>query len=205
MTFHNNNFQTCEKQIKSFILKCALIQFTIAVCSCVAFSEQFYDLIADEKLGLALVGAAVWNVIGISFYLFYSQTKRIAAEAQKVIILVLFFAPTTSILIFGPMLNGCEMPAMPKISKLFSSEPRIETTVSMFFARLPIARGEALTAKNTIVLSVYPSDFAGGIIATKDNHFGDSKNKNSMLLRKCIYPIEAGSPIRDSDIEPHYQ
>lgn len=75
----------------------------------------------------------------------------------------------------------------------------------MFFARVPIARGEKLTAKNTIVLAVDPTKHVGGIIATKENHFGDSKNKESMLLRRCIYPIEGGSEIRDSDIEPHYQ
>lgn len=204
MNIHSSA-KTREKRIKSFILKCAVIQFAVAIASCAALSNRFSEIFFNENLGPALLCSAIWSVIGTAFYPYIRGTNRIVPDAQKILILVIFFAPTLSILTFGPMLKGEGFADLPTVSELFSEVPQLKTTEHMFFARFPIARGESLTAKNTIVLAVDPTKHVGGIIATKDNHFGDSKNKNSMLLRKCIYPIEAGSPIRDSDIEPHYQ
>lgn len=201
----NRSAKTREKAIKSFILKCTVIQFAIAVATCAALSNRFSEFFCNENLGSALLCSAIWSVIGTAFYPYIRGTNRIVPDAQKILILVIFYAPTLSILTFGPMLDGKGFANFPKISELFSDVPQLKTTEHMFFARFPIAQGEALTAKNTIVLAVDPTKHVGGIIATKDNHFGDSKNKNSMLLRKSIYPIEAGSEIRDSDIEPHYQ
>ncbi|MDX2105113.1 MAG: hypothetical protein SFY67_01815 [Candidatus Melainabacteria bacterium] len=201
----NSSTKTRERLIKSFILKCAVIQFTVAIVSIAAFSTQFCETIEDDRIGFALLCSAIWSVVGTAFYPYIRGTNRIVPDAQKILILVIFFAPTLSILTFGPMLKGEGFAFLPKVSELFSDLPQLKTTEHMFFARFPIARGESLTAKTIVFLAVDPTKHVGGIIATKDNHFGDSKNKESMLLRKCIYPIEAGSPIRDSDIEPHYQ
>lgn len=204
MRCSENIVESRERLIKSYILKCAIIQFVFAIGSCIAFHEQFLNLINDEILGLTLLAFAIWNVIGIAFYSFFIPSNKIAHDMQKVLILILYFAPTISLLTFGPMLNTSQTFYSPQSIECFREEPKAKETVHMFFARHPITRGEPLTTKNTIVLAVDSQKNVGGIIATKSNHFGDSTNKDSMLLRKCIYPIEAGSPIRDSDIEPHY-
>lgn len=189
-----------KKQLQSFILKCALAQFLIAVLFNCGFSEYFRTTVSNDALGTALLISAFLNTAGITFYLFYNNSNRIAKEVEKTLILVLFFAPTTSIIIFGPMLSG---------EVVFSEFPKIimnpdTGNVPIFFARCEISPGESFTNRNIIVLSGNHARLNDSIQATQDNHFGKPGNINSILMRKATVTIEAGSHIKNSDITPRY-
>lgn len=189
-----------KRQLQGFILKCALAQFLIAMLFCYGFSEYFSNAVNNDALGTALLVSAFWNTAGITYYLFYNKSTRIAKDVEKTLILVLFFAPTTSIMLFGPMLSG---------EVIFSEFPKIimnqdTGNVPIFFARCEIAPGESFTTKNIIVLSGNRARLKDSIKATKDNHFGKPGNIDSILMRKATVAIEAGSYIKNSDITPRY-
>jgi hypothetical protein len=189
-----------KRQLQSFILKCALAQFLIAMLFYCGFNEYFRTTVNNNALGTTLLVSAFWNTAGITFYLFYNNSNRIAKDVEKILILVLFFAPTTSIMIFGPMLSGevifCEFP------KLVMNQNT--GNVPIFFARCEISPGESFTNRNIIVLSGDHVRLNDSIEATKDNHFGKPGNINSILMRKATVSIDAGSHIKNSDITPRY-
>lgn len=189
----------------NFVLKCSLLQFFFVILCSFAYRDSLVSLFNTDSFAIALLLSALWNLIGMTFCLYF-QSKKIAFEVQKIFTFVLFFAPTSSLLLIGPVLNGNEIPNLPKVSEMFYQPPEKSEfdSLHIFYARDSIEPGEPITAKNTIVLAGYRADLDGAIKASEENHFSKPENSNSMLHRKAKRPIEGGSPIKNSEIDPPF-
>lgn len=194
-----------ERKLTNFILKCSVLQFLIVISCGFAYRDSTFSHFTSDTLANALVLSALWNLIGMTFCLYF-KTSKIALEMQKVLIFALFFAPTCSLLLIGPVLTNGAVPMMPKISEMFDQPPEKSEfdSLHIFYARDSIEPGEPITAKNTIVLAGFRSDLDGAVKANGENHFSAPDNANSMLHRKAKRPIEGGSPIKNSEIDPPY-
>ncbi len=194
-----------ERKLTSFILKCSLLQFLFVILCCITYRDSITTLFHTDVFANALVISALWNVTGMTLCL-YIQAPKIAFEVQKILIFVLFFAPTASLLSIGPILNGNENPNFPKISEMFYQPPVKSEfdSLHIFYARDSIEPGEPITAQNTIVLAGYRSDLDGAVKANGENHFGNLTDANSILHRKAKRSIDMGAPIRNSEIDPPF-
>lgn len=198
-----------EKEAQNFVLKFAALQLFVPILATFVFPDHMRAFHEDTNLGMLLLYSAVWNLMGVCFYLFFNSNK-IAKEVERILVLMVFFAPTTSLLLFGPVLSGANVEFKDPFVGMrdhFSQEAPEPSFNSrpIILARGPIAKGSFLTEKNIIVQSYGSNKFKDAIVATKENYFDNKRGARSVLGKRALVNIEGGDPIHYADIDPSYQ
>lgn len=199
-----------EREAQDFILKWAALQFAVPLLCLAAFPDHMQSFFNDSNLGMMMFWCALWNLCGVFFYLFFNGSRKIAREVERLLVLVVFFAPTTSLLFFGPMLYSPNVQFRDPFKEMQSVyfEKQDNTYNSnykpIFFARHDIVKDSLISRKDIQVYSQPPSKYQNAIVATIDNFYGDANSGKSILGRKVKVDIQSGAPILNTDIEPPY-
>ncbi len=217
-----------EKENYDFILRWTGVQLLFVLLSLLIFPSHTMEIFKESFLLNLLIGALLWNLLGVSSYLHWPfREGKIAKRMENFCVLLVFFAPTTSVFLFGPMLvtrinkafeavtkqlDGTQYyyDERNKLVKVFPVEPSAPFTPSpdakpIFFARNNIAKDATIEIKDIKVLSYDPDQYKGAIIATNENWCDDNSDGKTILGRKVKNEIHAGQPILNSEIDPPFK
>lgn len=216
------------KDTRQFLLTWTGVLMACPLLSLIFHPDHMKPFFTSSFLQGPLLIASIWTLCGAATYISCPFKEiLLGRHTVKILTVLIFFAPTLLIFLFGPTVERRFNLAWEQVTKQLQQnsnltyydelqkkvvrdswtpiEPSAPFVPSpdvkpVFFARHDILKDTLIPATSLVVKDVDLDDYPDAIIATKENHFGEPGSKESILSAKSNRVIKAGELIKQSDI-----
>lgn len=215
--------KTEEKSLFEFLMKGVLSLILIPAAMYFVFRGAFHHCFNDKIYSIVLMILNAWTLIGILICTFLLAPRH--QKAHKKLWLI-FFVPTIGWYLLAPafcvLKSSIDSQMQPGLAGDYfesnisrQSNLNISTSNSaskleisphtIFYARYPLSPGTQFTIANVKVLTAEVKEVEGSILANTETYFGEEGSPNSILAHKAKKAIAAGTPIKNSDVDPPFE
>lgn len=219
--------KTEEKSLFEFLMKGVLSLILIPAAMYFVFRGAFHHCFNDKIYSIVLMILNAWTLIGILICTFLLAPRH--QKAHKKLWLI-FFVPTIGWYLLAPAFcvlkssidSAMDLQNQPNtagdyfdtvmprksgmnISTTSSASPLEISPHTIFYARYPLSPGTQFTIANVKVLTAEVKEVEGSILANSETYFGKEGSHNSILTHKAKNAIAAGTPIKNSDVDPPFE